>query len=79
MVKAADAVVGCGQVLDAEARKKLPHTARWYRTAASQPRFASVAGPVKLADKVLQSSRIVEHGMWLFLASSSLTTLQGAR
>ncbi len=86
MVKAADAAVGCGQVLDAEARKTLPHTARWYQTAASQPRFSSVAGPVNLADKVrvlwfvgVQFSRIIEHEMWLSLASSSLGTLQGAR
>jgi hypothetical protein len=40
------------QVLDAEARKQLPHTLRWYQTVASQPRFSDVAGPVKLADKV---------------------------
>jgi hypothetical protein len=39
-------------VLDAEARKQLPHTLRWYQTVASQLRFSGVAGPVKLADKV---------------------------
>ena len=47
-----DGAVCRHQVLDAEARKQLPHTLRWYQTVASQPRFSGVAGPVKLADKV---------------------------
>ena len=47
-----DDAVCARQVLDAEARKQLPHTLRWYQTIASQPRFSGVAGPVKLADKV---------------------------
>lgn len=56
-----DGAVCAGQVLDAEARRQLPHTLRWYQTVASQPRFSGVAGPVKLADKVPCNHRSVHH------------------